>query len=89
MNSFKDFLGLLAIFIAYGIAGRPDYEDAVALVVRRLRCRTKHASSSPAQACRASRRRKTASSWSRKAQSSPARPAAAASSLALIAWPTE
>lgn len=31
MTSFKDVLCLLAIFIAYGIAGRMDYEDAVRL----------------------------------------------------------
>ena len=31
MTAFKDVLGLLAIFIAYGIVGRLDYEDAVRL----------------------------------------------------------
>ncbi len=31
MSTFKDLLRLLAIFVAYGIAGRMDYEDAVAL----------------------------------------------------------
>ena len=31
MTAFKDVLGLLAIFIAYGIVGRLDYEDAVLL----------------------------------------------------------
>ena len=31
MTAIKDVLCLLAIFIAYGIAGRPDYEDAVRL----------------------------------------------------------
>jgi hypothetical protein len=29
MTTFKDVLCLLAIFIAYGIVGRLDYEDAV------------------------------------------------------------
>jgi len=31
MTTFKDILCLLAIFVTYGIAGRMDYEDAVAL----------------------------------------------------------
>lgn len=31
MSTFKDLLCLLVIFIAYGITGRMDYEDAVAL----------------------------------------------------------
>lgn len=31
MTSFKNVLCLLAIFIAYGIVGRLDYEDAVQL----------------------------------------------------------
>ena len=31
MTAFKDVLCLMAIFIAYGIAGRLDYEDAVLL----------------------------------------------------------
>ena len=31
MTAFKDVLCLLAIFIAYGIVGRLDYEDAVLL----------------------------------------------------------
>ncbi|OHC70158.1 MAG: hypothetical protein A2045_17770 [Rhodocyclales bacterium GWA2_65_20] len=31
MTTFKDILCLLAIFVSYGIAGRMDYEDAVAL----------------------------------------------------------
>ena len=31
MTAFKDVLCLLAIFIAYGIVGRLDYEDAVRL----------------------------------------------------------
>lgn len=31
MTAFKDVLGLLAIFVAYGIVGRLDYEDAVVL----------------------------------------------------------
>ena len=31
MSTFKDVLYLLAIFIAYGITGRLDYEDAVRL----------------------------------------------------------
>lgn len=31
MSTFKDLLRLLAIFVAYGITGRMDYEDAVAL----------------------------------------------------------
>ena len=31
MTAFKDVLCLMAIFIAYGIAGRLDYEDAVRL----------------------------------------------------------
>ena len=31
MTTFKDALYLLAIFIAYGITGRLDYEDAVRL----------------------------------------------------------
>jgi hypothetical protein len=31
MTTIKDVLCLLAIFIAYGIAGRLDYEDAVRL----------------------------------------------------------
>lgn len=31
MSTFKDILRLLVIFVAYGITGRMDYEDAVAL----------------------------------------------------------
>ena len=31
MTTFKDVLCLLAIFVAYGIVGRLDYEDAVRL----------------------------------------------------------
>ena len=31
MTTFKDVLCLLAIFVAYGIVGRLDYEDAVGL----------------------------------------------------------
>ena len=31
MITFKDVLCLLAIFVAYGIVGRLDYEDAVGL----------------------------------------------------------
>jgi hypothetical protein len=31
MTTIKDVLCLLAIFVAYGIAGRLDYEDAVEL----------------------------------------------------------
>ena len=31
MTTFKDVLCLMAIFIAYGIVGRLDYEDAVRL----------------------------------------------------------
>lgn len=31
MTTFKDVLCLLAIFIAYGIAGRMDYDDALRL----------------------------------------------------------
>lgn len=31
MSTFKDLLRLLVIFVAYGITGRMDYEDAVAL----------------------------------------------------------
>lgn len=31
MSTFKDALCLLAIFVAYGIAGHMDYEDAVML----------------------------------------------------------
>jgi len=31
MTIFKDILCLLLIFVAYGITGRMDYEDAVAL----------------------------------------------------------
>jgi hypothetical protein len=31
MTTFKDILCLLLIFVAYGIAGHMDYEDAVAL----------------------------------------------------------
>lgn len=31
MTTFKDLLCLLLIFVAYGIAGHMDYEDAVAL----------------------------------------------------------
>jgi hypothetical protein len=31
MSTFKDVLCLLAIFIAYGLAGHMDYEDAVML----------------------------------------------------------
>ena len=31
MSTFKDVLCLLSIFIAYGVTGRLDYEDAVQL----------------------------------------------------------
>jgi hypothetical protein len=31
MTTFKDILCLLLIFVAYGITGRMDYEDAVVL----------------------------------------------------------
>lgn len=31
MSTFKDILCLLAIFVAYGITGRMDYDDAVML----------------------------------------------------------
>ena len=31
MTSWKDVLCLLAIFVAYGLAGRLDYPDAVAM----------------------------------------------------------
>lgn len=31
MTTFKDVLCLVAIFVAYGIVGRLDYEDAVRL----------------------------------------------------------
>lgn len=31
MTTFKDVLRLLALLIAYGIAGRLDYEDALLL----------------------------------------------------------
>jgi len=31
MSTFKDLLCLLVIFVAYGITGHMDYEDAVAL----------------------------------------------------------
>lgn len=31
MTTFKDLLCLLVIFVAYGITGHMDYEDAVAL----------------------------------------------------------
>ena len=31
MSTIKDVLCLLAIFVAYGITGRLDYEDAVRL----------------------------------------------------------
>lgn len=31
MSTFKDLLRLLVIFVAYGVTGRMDYEDAVAL----------------------------------------------------------
>ena len=31
MTTFKDVLCLLSIFIAYGVTGRLDYEDAVQL----------------------------------------------------------
>ena len=41
MTSFKDVLCLLAIFIAYGIVGRLDYEDAVRL--EQIRQERRHA----------------------------------------------
>ena len=31
MTTFKDILCLLLIFVAYGVTGRMDYEDVVAL----------------------------------------------------------
>jgi hypothetical protein len=31
MTSWKDVLCLLAIFVAYGLAGHLDYQDAVAM----------------------------------------------------------
>lgn len=41
MTSFKNVLCLLVIFIAYGIVGRLDYEDAVQL--EQIRQKRRHA----------------------------------------------
>ena len=41
MTTFKNVLCLLAIFIAYGITGRLDYEDAVRL--EQIRQERRHA----------------------------------------------
>lgn len=50
MSTIKDLLFLLAIFVAYGIAGRMDYDDAVMLEQAQRASRSARVECAPAEA---------------------------------------